>query len=143
MKPSSDADAAPPLNPGLYKLDAESLAFFKSTTGIQDDDQLKEHILDVQARAYAVRAQGGLFSFSVTHLAFQVVPYPCIRFFSFTRYARRNLLVDHTFMSHVLARVAISKVSAYNDVLKLGQEREGALFLDLGCGCTSLRHPGV
>ncbi|KAI9461144.1 hypothetical protein HD554DRAFT_2176421 [Boletus coccyginus] len=89
MDPSS---TPPPIIPGFYKLNAESLAFYKSTTGIHDDDQLKEHILDVQERAYAA------------------APYPCIRFLSFLA------------------------LPVYNDVLKLGQEREGALFLDLGCG---------
>ncbi|KAI9461142.1 hypothetical protein HD554DRAFT_2028371 [Boletus coccyginus] len=87
----------PPIVPGFYKLNAKSLAFYKSTTGIHDDDQLKEHILDVQERAYAV------------------APYPCIRFLSFLA-------------------VEIPQLPVYNDVLKLGQEREGTLFLDLGCG---------
>jgi len=55
------------LDPSLYTLDAESSAFFKSVTGIHDDNELKEHILNVQAQAYAVD------------------PYPCIVFFGFTR----------------------------------------------------------
>ncbi|KAF9241068.1 hypothetical protein BU15DRAFT_45267 [Melanogaster broomeanus] len=57
----------PQLDPGLYSIDGESLAFFKSETGLQDDEELKNHILSVQARAYAV------------------TPYPCIRSFNFTR----------------------------------------------------------
>jgi hypothetical protein len=44
----------PALDPSLYSLDAESLAFLKAEIGIQDDDELKNHILSVQARAYAV-----------------------------------------------------------------------------------------
>ncbi|KIJ17879.1 hypothetical protein PAXINDRAFT_72333 [Paxillus involutus ATCC 200175] len=86
----------PALDPSLYSLDAESLAFLKAEIGIQDDDELKNHILSVQARAYAV------------------APYPCIRAFNFTR-------------------LKISKMPAYKQVLKLGQEREGALLLDIGC----------
>ncbi|KAN0087679.1 hypothetical protein V8E55_006300 [Tylopilus felleus] len=62
-----DKKIAPLLDPSLYTLSAESSAFFKSTTGIHDDNELKEHILNVQAQAYAV------------------VPYPCIRSLSFTR----------------------------------------------------------
>ena len=50
----------PPLDPSLYTLGTESLAFFKSTTGIHDDDELKAHILNVQAQAYAVCARGKL-----------------------------------------------------------------------------------
>ena len=73
-----------------------------------------------------------------TKLAFQVASYPCIRSFNFTRYTCH--LTRPEIMSHVLARLKISKVPAYEDVLKLGREREGALLLDIGCCCTSLRH---
>jgi len=45
-----------PLDPTLYALGTESLTFFKTITGIHDDDELKEHILSVQAQAYAVCA---------------------------------------------------------------------------------------
>lgn len=38
-----------------YGLDEEESKFFKSRTGIQDDAQLKEHLLKVQAEALAVR----------------------------------------------------------------------------------------
>ncbi len=44
-----------PLDPKLYSLDEQEAAFFKSATGIQDEEELKKHILDVQAKAYAVR----------------------------------------------------------------------------------------
>ncbi|KAH7907891.1 hypothetical protein BJ138DRAFT_425752 [Hygrophoropsis aurantiaca] len=57
---------APPLDANFYKIGAEELSFFKSSTGIQDDDALKEHILIIQEKAYAV------------------APYPCIRLFAFT-----------------------------------------------------------
>ncbi|KIJ62684.1 hypothetical protein HYDPIDRAFT_114355 [Hydnomerulius pinastri MD-312] len=90
------ANTTPLLDPSLYNLDPESLVFFKSETGIHDDDALRKHILDVQAQAYAV------------------APYPCIRSFNFTN-------------------LKISRMPAYKQVLKLGQEREGALLLDIGC----------
>ena len=51
----------PPLDPSLYALGTESLVFFKSTTGIHNDDELKEHILNVQAQAYVVCARGKVF----------------------------------------------------------------------------------
>ncbi|KAH7910790.1 hypothetical protein BJ138DRAFT_1152166 [Hygrophoropsis aurantiaca] len=56
----------PPLDLNLYALDEESSTFFKSQTGIFDDSALREHILAVQAKAYAF------------------TPYPCIRSFGFT-----------------------------------------------------------
>ncbi|THH28427.1 hypothetical protein EUX98_g5754 [Antrodiella citrinella] len=50
--------------------------------------------------------------------AYKVYPYPCIRRFSFTT-------------------LKISRYPAYQDLLKLGRERSGALFLDIGCCCRS------
>ncbi|KAH9922692.1 hypothetical protein B0H21DRAFT_815090 [Amylocystis lapponica] len=44
----------------------------------------------------------------------QVYPYPCIRRFAFTK-------------------LKVSRLPAYNQLLKLGKEREGAIFLDIGC----------
>ncbi|TFY61382.1 hypothetical protein EVG20_g7080 [Dentipellis fragilis] len=54
-----------PLDSSLYKLEDEQKVFFKATTGITDDEDLKKHILNVQAKAYALR------------------PYPCIQRFTF------------------------------------------------------------
>jgi len=36
----------------LYNPTPEETAFFKAQTGIDNDDELKRHILDVQAKAY-------------------------------------------------------------------------------------------
>ena len=38
----------------LLGLTDEERSFFKQQTGIQDDDELKAHILQVQAEAYKV-----------------------------------------------------------------------------------------
>ncbi|TCD62950.1 hypothetical protein EIP91_006213 [Steccherinum ochraceum] len=46
--------------------------------------------------------------------AYLVHPYPCIRRFSFTK-------------------LKISRYPAYQDLLRLGRERKGSLFLDVGC----------
>ncbi|KIK40734.1 hypothetical protein CY34DRAFT_764385 [Suillus luteus UH-Slu-Lm8-n1] len=51
----------------LYNLSTEEAAFFKAQTGIDDDEDLKKHILEVQAKAY------------------EVAPYPCIHNFIFLR----------------------------------------------------------
>ncbi|KAI8983391.1 hypothetical protein BD414DRAFT_490779 [Trametes punicea] len=85
-----------PLDESLYSIDDEALVFMKAQTGIQDPEELKRHILAVQAEAYAI------------------YPYPCIRRFAF--------------MSLKLARLP-----AYKQLLTLGAERKGAIFLDIGC----------
>ena len=43
----------------FYKPDPEQLAFFKSVTGIDDDEQLKAHIIEVQHEAYKVGSRRG------------------------------------------------------------------------------------
>ena len=45
----------PPLDESLYALDEDELAFFKSQTGIDDEGELKKHILTIQAKAYEVK----------------------------------------------------------------------------------------
>ena len=45
---------AKPLDPSLYAPDEEEKAFMKATTGIQDDEELKSHIIAVQTKAFAV-----------------------------------------------------------------------------------------
>lgn len=42
------------IDPALFKLTPDELAFLKAQTGIQDDDKLKEHVLAVQAEAWKV-----------------------------------------------------------------------------------------
>ena len=44
----------PALDECLYDLTDEERSYFKKQTGIQDDDELKAHILQVQAEAYKV-----------------------------------------------------------------------------------------
>jgi hypothetical protein len=44
----------PPLDENLYNLRPQDAAFYKELTGIKDDAALKQHILDVQAKAYKV-----------------------------------------------------------------------------------------
>jgi len=56
-----------PLDKDILNLDDKELAFFKDTTKIQDEKELKDHIARVQGEAY------------------KVFPYPCIRNFNFTK----------------------------------------------------------
>jgi hypothetical protein len=44
-----------PLDKNLYSLGGDQAAFFKQHTGIQDDGELRRHILEVQREAYDVR----------------------------------------------------------------------------------------
>ncbi|KAF8273975.1 hypothetical protein EI94DRAFT_1696288 [Lactarius quietus] len=88
--------SVPPLDEKLYRLDR---AFFRRQTGIEDDNELKTHLLSIQAEAYESR---------------KVHPYRCIRHFSW-------------------ARPGISRLFPYQDLLKLGRKREGAILLDIGC----------
>lgn len=55
------------LDPNLLNLNEEEAEFFKSQTGIQNNEELRNHIIEVQKKAYE------------TH------KYPCIQNFSFTR----------------------------------------------------------
>ncbi|KAJ6607395.1 hypothetical protein B0H10DRAFT_2072148, partial [Mycena sp. CBHHK59/15] len=58
----------PSLDDSLYyALDSEELSFLKTQTGIDDEAELKAHVLDIQQQAYEVYA------------------YPCIRRFGFVR----------------------------------------------------------
>lgn len=43
-----------PLDERLYKLDNAEITFFKQQTGINDDNELKAHMLSIQAEAYKV-----------------------------------------------------------------------------------------
>lgn len=42
------------LDEKLYDLDEVEKAFFKAETGIEDDEELKRHIMDTKAKAFAV-----------------------------------------------------------------------------------------
>ena len=43
-----------PLDDRYYSLKEDEAAFFKSYTGIEDDQELKRHIIKMQTEAYAV-----------------------------------------------------------------------------------------
>ncbi|KAG2038900.1 hypothetical protein BDR03DRAFT_953067 [Suillus americanus] len=57
----------PTIDTSLYSLSSEESAFFKAQIGIDNDEDLKRHILDVQTKAY------------------KIAPYPCIHGFVFLR----------------------------------------------------------
>lgn len=53
-----------PLNPDLYDPDEEEKDFFKKETGILDDEQLRQHIIAVQTKAYSVRIYLNLINYN-------------------------------------------------------------------------------
>ncbi|KAG0706777.1 hypothetical protein DFH29DRAFT_118239 [Suillus ampliporus] len=57
----------PAVDTTLYNLSSKQAAFFKTQVGIDNDEDLKRHILEVQAKAY------------------KAAPYPCIHAFVFLR----------------------------------------------------------
>jgi hypothetical protein len=76
------------LDERLYDLSDEESSFFKQQTGIQDDDELKAHIIQVQAEAYKVcnrEARQSQDGNSCLVISKQVYPYPCIRLFHFVK----------------------------------------------------------
>ncbi|KAH9891082.1 hypothetical protein C8Q73DRAFT_702819 [Cubamyces lactineus] len=62
-----------PLDEGKYSPDRKQLDFLMAQTGITDEEELKKHVLEVQAEAY------------------KVFPYTCIRRFVFIRSALSSL----------------------------------------------------
>ncbi|KAG7448621.1 uncharacterized protein BT62DRAFT_992644 [Guyanagaster necrorhizus] len=61
------SDVTGHLDPTLYVLTEDETAFFKTQTGIEDVNALKNHIFTIQEEAY------------------KVYPYPCIRRFTFAK----------------------------------------------------------
>lgn len=49
------------LDPSLYAPTMEEVAFFKAQTGIETDEELKEHILKVQKEAWDVSSSSSAF----------------------------------------------------------------------------------
>ncbi|EIW85563.1 hypothetical protein CONPUDRAFT_98669 [Coniophora puteana RWD-64-598 SS2] len=86
----------PALDAALYHISPEASDFFKSQTGIYDDEELKLHILAVQRKAY------------------EVVPYPCLRIFTFTH-------------------LDMSRLDIYPHILEIGKTKPGSILMDLAC----------
>ncbi|KAG7448619.1 uncharacterized protein BT62DRAFT_717960 [Guyanagaster necrorhizus] len=70
-----------PLDPSLYVLADDEVVFIKSQTGIDDDEELKRHILAIQEEAYKLE------------------PYPCIRRFGFAKWNISRQPCYHQFLN--------------------------------------------
>ncbi|CEL56280.1 hypothetical protein RSOLAG1IB_07696 [Rhizoctonia solani AG-1 IB] len=84
------------LDESLYHLDADQLRFFQVTTNIADPGEIKQHILAIQSEA------------------FRIFPYPCIRYFMFTK-------------------LKVARYPIYAHVLEYGRTHADAIFLDMAC----------
>ncbi|KAL5514891.1 hypothetical protein ACEPAG_2207 [Sanghuangporus baumii] len=84
------------LDPSLYAPSREEVDFLKGQTKIEDEKELKQHVLVIQKEAW------------------ELVKYKCIQSFGFLT-------------------LRISNLPPYQDLLELGRERPGAIFLDIGC----------
>jgi hypothetical protein len=49
-----NSENRPPLDTSLYSLNEDESIFLKQQTGITDDEQLKQHVIAVQKKAYEV-----------------------------------------------------------------------------------------
>jgi hypothetical protein len=137
-----EAPARFPLDPSLYRHDLEELQFFKKETGIQDDEKLKRHIIDVQRKAYEVRFRALIIcTVEPDFISIpQVFPYMCISKFGFLQYVIASSTPFSPLTYHrVISRCKVAKYTYYKNVLELGKKRPGAIFLDLGCCCKSYR----
>jgi len=81
MSKYANPSTKPPLEPRFYNPTEEEVRFLQSQTGIQDRDQLKQHILEVQQKAY------------------DIYGYPCIRFMSFIRMGIKRLPIYQSVLS--------------------------------------------
>ena len=76
-----------PIDERFYNLSMgpEEVQYLKAETGIEDDDALKAHVLQVQQKAYKVLS--GLSAGRLIHDRFilQEYPYPCILYFVFIK----------------------------------------------------------
>jgi hypothetical protein len=74
----------PALDQSLYNLLPQDATFYKEVTGIEDDAALKQHILDIQAKAYKVSGPlNTSFCCSKTHLFTARLPLTRASIFSF------------------------------------------------------------
>lgn len=132
-----------PLDESLYKLDENGLAFMKRQTGIDDEEELKKHILAVQAEAYQVSLSSSLDSLFVVLIVDRLNgdPDPPLSVHSAFRISTVSLLFDcgtffmESYHDPSTHRCKLARLPAYKHLLALGKERQDPIFLDIGCCC--------
>jgi len=126
-----------PLDPSLYFLDPRIANLFKASTGIQDDEELKAHILKVQEAAYRV-SQGT--SHSVTTLI--TAPTSPTRIHAYGYSHLRGASgppppLEEPDGPVFMRRLAVPEVPSYREVLNLGRNGGDKILLEIGTGCQS------
>ena len=128
----------PALDEGLYDLTDEERSFFKQQTGIQDDDELKAHILQVQAEAYKVcdrePDENSCYNLipGLPKTGFSLPLHPQV---PFRKVSTRKRDAETVFEMGHSPRLKMCRLSPYQDLLRTGKSRKEAIFLDIGsCG---------
>ena len=142
---STETSPYPALDESLYDPTDEESSFFKQQTGIQDDEELKAHIIQVQSEAYKVcnreprESQCGNSRLICLKTGFSVPLHPLVRFRKVSpekKGTRKQLKWD--------IRLRMWHLSPYQDLLKRGKSYKGAIFLDIGsCGEQPVHSPKV
>ncbi|PPQ90998.1 hypothetical protein CVT25_013923 [Psilocybe cyanescens] len=101
----ADPTKTPSLESSLYHLQHDERQFFQLLTGINDDNELRDHILAVQSKAY------------------QIYGYACI-LYRFRHATLRAL---------ILSRLKIARLPGYLKALKLLEQHKHPILLDIGC----------
>ena len=70
----------------FYHLDGDALEFFKTASGIKDEERLKAHVIEIQREAYKARSPEFVCKTILSDREVQKHAYPCIRDFAFTKY---------------------------------------------------------
>ncbi|KAF7974801.1 hypothetical protein HWV62_11301 [Athelia sp. TMB] len=111
---SSSGGFTPELNHEFYyALAPQEREFLRQQTGIHNDDELKAHLVAIQAKAYQV---------DKVVVSFESV----------------LMLLDYSGSSIteptlIQSSLKIAGQPVYQEVLKLGKERKAAILLDIGC----------
>ena len=145
-----------------FDLDATERAFFRAQTGIHNDDELKAHIKKIQAEAYEVRLSSECFYYQFSYIIFcpllpsvgrsktlissivdrhfAVASLPMYRPLSLYEVGSCLFVTQLTkgpLMKSLVCRnrSRISSLLAYEQLLRIGRDREDAIYLEMGCCC--------
>ena len=129
------SNSRPPVDESLYSLTSEEAVFFKSQTGIDDDETLKQHILAIQKKAYEAckhHWQGRSSTHNIPSIGLPLSLYLVLWLYQVRRPVTHRL---HRHAHDPGFRMKIARMPIYPSVLELCQVRQDAILLDIGCCC--------